>query len=230
MEYNEEFRFCSLTTKRSVWNHELKSRPSQGILTFRVRRTYVYLVLHSSVLYCALLRGVGRLLGCGRRNADPRPSSVVLVVVLAKVGSPLISKRVQKFISEPAATLTAPISIICSPLGGWHDPGRGFTTRLGCSTRVLAAAVDRAAGETYTRKLHEISAHTHVHGVCLWLSWLLYNNTLPAYNFLLDNGRSRIIFGKIILHGTLSGARRPCDRPPGSHHRPAASTPPLIVT
>ncbi|CAN0099168.1 unnamed protein product [Scytosiphon promiscuus] len=63
---------------------------------------------------------------------------------ILQVGSPLISKRVQKFISEPAATLTAPISVICSPLGGWHDPGRGFTTRLGCSTRALAAAVDRA--------------------------------------------------------------------------------------
>lgn len=61
---------------------------------------------------------------------------------LFKVGSPLISKRVQKFISEPAVTLTASISVICSPLAAWHDPGRGFNTRVACSTRELAAAVD----------------------------------------------------------------------------------------
>lgn len=92
---------------------------------------------------------VARCLGCGQQFANVRPPSPVLV----KVGSPLISKRVQKFISEPATTLTAPISVICSPLGGWHDPGRGFTTRLGCSTRVLAAAVDRAAGRKYAQAL-----------------------------------------------------------------------------
>lgn len=46
--------------------------------------------------------------------------------------------------SSPSTTVTAKVSAICSPLAAWHDPGRAFTTRLACSTRELAVAVDRA--------------------------------------------------------------------------------------
>ncbi|CAM9240080.1 unnamed protein product [Ectocarpus sp. 6 AP-2014] len=83
--------------------------------------------------------GVGRL---DQLLQDDAVKEAIAPDAVLQVGSPLTSKRVQKFISEPAATLTAPVSVICSPHVAWHDPGRGFTTRLACSTRDLAAAVD----------------------------------------------------------------------------------------
>lgn len=73
--------------------------------------------------------------------------SFVLPVSLGKVGWPLISKRVQQFLSSPSTTLTATVSVICSPLARWYDPSRGFTTRLICSTRELAVAFDCAVKE-----------------------------------------------------------------------------------
>lgn len=98
-----------------------------------------------------------------RVSIPPLTTKTDKFICFPQVGWPLISKRVQRFVSSPSTTVTAKVSVICSPLATWHDPGRAFTTRLACSTRELAVAVDRAMkdlrGEPLTTSSNLLQKH-----------------------------------------------------------------------